>query len=124
MKKIIKTVLLALGILSTTGILASAVVGPTVSGQGGDTVYSGHIEGERTSSGCYAATKAYRESGYNAVKAYVEIVNYQGYVIGAGSVGTGSDYAYSGTISRSGGNNAYGSVGTSNGSSSVFTRLY
>lgn len=124
MKKIIKTVSLALGILSTTGILASAVVGTTVSGASASTGYSGYIEGIRNSNGCYAATKAYRESGYNAVKAYVEIVNYQGYVIGAGSVGTGSDYAYSGTISRSGGNNAYSSVGTSNGSSSVFTRLY
>ena len=41
-----------------------------------------------------------------------------------GSQNSGNDYAYSGTISRNGGYNAYGSCGTQSGTSSAYCRLY
>lgn len=124
MNKKIKTFGLTLGLLASIGVCASAAIGPTASGQsGGGTGYSGYVEGDIGFSSCYAATTTTRTYGTEDVYAYVEVVNKDGYAIGSGSANTGTDYAYSGTITRSGGKNAYGSIGTASGSSRTFTAL-
>lgn len=125
MRRKMKTLALTLGVVASIGVAASADIGPTVSGQSGNgTRYSGYVEGDSNKQSCYAASQTTRTSGSESVYAYVEIVNAEGYVIGSGSAGTGANYAYSGTISRLGGKNAYGSVGTASGSSRAFARLY
>lgn len=125
MKNNIKSLILTLGILVSAGAIVNAAVGPTVSGQSGQgTRYSGYVEGKKDYSNCYGATTTNRNLGSEDVYAYVEIVNSQGYAIGSGSANTGTSYAYSGTITRSGGKNAYGSIGTASGSSRTFARLY
>lgn len=124
MKKGLKTVSLSLAILASTGVLAGAVVSNTVTGEGAGTGFSGYVEGDRNSSSCYGATTTIKKYGPDNVRAYVEIVNADGFVIGSGAVGTSSTKAYSGTVSQAGGRNAYGSVGTASRSASIFVRLY
>ncbi|MNN62726.1 hypothetical protein D3C81_1780520 [compost metagenome] len=111
--------------MATTGIIASAAQGRTVSGVSGNgTEYKGYVEGGINALSCWGATHTTRVGGDEDVRAYVEIVNANGYRIGSGQAGTGASSAYSGTITQRGGENAYGSCGTASGSGSTFTRLY
>ncbi|MFL0247523.1 hypothetical protein [Candidatus Clostridium stratigraminis] len=125
MKKIITSLFLMVAVLASVSLIAYADQGATVAGiSGGGTQYKGAVDGESTQYGCYAETKCYRVSGTESVYAYVEIVNYGGYLIGNGKSSTGTSYACSGTQSMSGGYNAYGSIGTASGTSRTFCRLY
>ena len=111
-------------VMLSGGILVSAAQGTTVSGASKTTSYHGWVEGSRNSSNCYGATTTVIDSGNEKEYAYVEIVNADGYRIGNGASNTGNTRAHSSTITRTGGRNAYGSVGTSTGSSRTFARLY
>lgn len=125
MKKILKSVILSLGIVASSNIIAFAAQGSTVTGVSSKgTKYSGYVTGSKNSSNCYGSTTTTRNSGSENVKAYVEIVNSEGYIIGQGATGTGTTSAYSGTVTRSGGTNAYGSCGTATDTGSTYCRLY
>lgn len=125
MNKKVKSIAVMLGLFLSIGVVANASVGVPVEGQSGaGTRYSGYVQGSKNIFACWVATNTSRKSGYEDVYAYVEVVNSQGYVIGAGAENTGADYAYSGTVTRNGGKNAYGSVGTANETSKTFAHLY
>jgi hypothetical protein len=115
---------LALGLLVSIGTAVHVATGGTVGGSSSSTSYTGYVEGNNNPFSCWAATRTTKESGPEDVYAYVEIVNKDGYKIGDGAENTGTNNAYSGTVTRSGGKNAYGSVGTANASSRAFASLY
>ena len=125
MKKNRKTILFTLGLTVITSVSVLAAKGLPVQGQsGGGTAYEGYVEGSADLYNCYGATTTIKLKGSEDVYAYVEIVNAEGYKIGNGTANIGKDKAYSGTVTRSGGKNAYGSVGTASGSSRAFASLY
>ena len=123
MKKKIKSILLVAGLIMSTGVLATAAVGPSVYGHSRSTYYHGHVEGNVTGYGVDAETYAYRDSGSEGMYAYVECVNGQGYRIGNGRESWGSSYAYTGFITRESAVTAYGTIGTSTGTSSAYCHL-
>ncbi len=123
MKKLFLTFSLTAGILASTTILAFATQGSTVNIISGGSSYHGAVDGSVNSNGCYAETKAHRDSGTDNTYAYVEIVNGGGYRIGSGAQSTGVDYACSPTLSHGDGHNAYGSIGNASGTIRAFCHL-
>lgn len=123
MKKFVKLSMVSLMFLSMLSVGAFAAQGSTVTVSSAGNKASGYVYGERTSSGCYAATNV-KSSSSNTLRAYVEIVNSQGYVIGAGSSRTGVKDVTTRTLSRNGGYNAYGSIGFYDTQAYVYCRLY
>lgn len=124
MNKRVKSMVLVLGLLVSTGMVVNAATGSVVGGSSATTSYTGYVEGSKNLTACWAATRTTKTAGPEDVYAYVEVVNSQGYIIGTGAANTGVNNAYSGTVTRNGGKNAYGSVGTSTATSRAFATLY